>query len=338
MPGRIFLLQMAQKPGHILIVDDAPENFTVLQAMLSREGYTVRHAGSGEKALQAVQAELPELILLDIMMPVMDGYEVCRQLKSDPHTSDIPVLFISALKDIPDKVKGFQTGCVDYITKPFRHEDVLSRVQTHLSLRYMQKDLQDKNMLLMHEIGERRKAEKALEDANRILRRMASLDGLTLIANRRHFNKIIWHEWRRLAREKQPLSLVLCDIDHFKLYNDIYGHVQGDECLKKIARCISRCVCRPADMAARYGGEVFALLLPNTPLEGARHVAEKVRRKIDELQIPHRGSGSGPHISLSMGIACRIPVHTSSPEHLVHDADTALYNAKNSGRNRIATL
>jgi len=319
----------------ILIVDDTPENLTVLRSILAKEGFRVRPALNGDLALKAVQAELPDLILLDIMMPEMDGYEVCRQLKSDPKTSDIPVLFISALDGTADKVKGFQYGGVDYITKPFQHEDVLSRVQTHLSLRSMQKELQEKNMLLMNEIGVRKRTEKALENANLTLKKMASLDGLTLIANRRHFDKIIWHEWRRMAREKKQLAVILCDIDHFKKYNDTYGHVQGDQCLKQVARCISRAVNRPADLAARYGGEEFAVLLPDTDRQGAERIALKILQAVGELQIPHSQSETSPYVSLSIGVSLRVPIHSSSPEHLVEDADTALYKAKELGRNRI---
>ena len=314
----------------ILIVDDTPENLTVLRQMLTEHDYRVRPALSGEIALKAVKADIPNLILLDIMMPGMDGFEVCSKLKSEARTSDIPVLFISALNEAEDKIKGFQVGGVDFITKPFNTAEVLARVETHLSLRNM-------HLQLLGEIEERKRAEKALEKANRELDQLASLDGLTKIANRRQFDLHLQQEWKRLRREQVPISIILCDIDYFKRYNDAYGHVAGDKCLKQVAQGIRRAVKRPADLVARYGGEEFAVILTNTDIEGAVKVAEEIRKEINLLKIPHVHSEVSQHVSISMGVSSMIPDRPDGPEAFINDVDQLLYQAKEAGRDRIVT-
>jgi diguanylate cyclase (GGDEF)-like protein len=312
----------------ILIVDDTPENLTILRQILTEQGYRVRPALSGEIALKAVQADIPNLILLDIMMPGMDGFEVCSKLKSEARTSDIPVIFISALDETEDKVKGFQVGGVDFITKPFHTAEVLVRVETHLALRNMQ-------LQLLDEIEERKRAEKALEKANRELDQLASLDGLTKIANRRQFDLHLRQEWKRLRREQVPISIILCDIDYFKRYNDAYGHVAGDKCLKQVAQGIRRAVKRPADLVARYGGEEFVVILTNTDIDGAVKVAEEVRKEIRNLEIPHIQSEVGRYVSISMGVDSTVPDRSEGPEAFINDVDQFLYQAKEAGRDRI---
>jgi diguanylate cyclase (GGDEF)-like protein len=319
----------------ILIADDTPENLTVLRKMLTEQGYRVRPAISGKIALKAVDEELPDLILLDIMMPEMDGYEVCRHLKANKRTRDIPVLFISALDETINKVEAFAEGGLDYITKPFHLEEVLARVQTHLMLRYMQVKLQEQNIQLKQEIEERKKAQADLADANKKLEDLANFDGLTQIPNRRYFNEFFELEWKRLVREKRMISVLLMDIDFFKRFNDTYGHVAGDECLKKVAQGIAKCIKRPADMAARYGGEEFVVLLPMTDHKGAIQVAELIQTKISDLKILNEKSDAGPFVSLSIGVACKIPDTKKTPQDLIHEADQALYQAKESGRNQI---
>jgi diguanylate cyclase (GGDEF)-like protein len=315
----------------ILVVDDTPENLTVLRQMLTEQGYRVRPALSGEIALKAVQVDIPDLILLDIMMPGMDGFEVCRKLKAEAGTRDIPVLFISALNEEADKIKGFQVGGVDFITKPFHGAEVLARVEIHLALRNM-------HLQLLAEIEERKQAEQALLEANRNLDRLASLDGLTKIANRRQFDLHLQQEWKRLRREQVPIAIILCDIDYFKPYNDAYGHVAGDKCLKQIAQGIRRAVKRPADLVARYGGEEFAVILTNTDIDGAVKVAEEIRKEIGILKIPHEQSKVGRHVSLSMGVSSTVPDRSIKPEEFINDADQLLYQAKEAGRDRIIAL
>jgi len=333
----------------ILIVDDTHANLRLLSGILSEQGYNVRPATNGAHALTAARAEAPDLILLDIKMPEMSGYEVCEQLKADERTRDVPVVFISALSETFDKIKAFSLGAVDYITKPFQYEEVLARVKTHLTLRRQQQQIQQQNdaleaknaavlelnTQLQQEILERRRAENALENANRELQRLASLDGLTQIANRRRFDEYLQHECRRMSREHLPLSIILCDIDYFKLYNDSYGHQAGDECLRRVAQCLLRSSKRPTDLVARYGGEEFSLILSNTDQEGAMHVARRLQQEMERVRLQHAQSPVKPYITLSIGVSSSIPSLGLLPERLVEAADNALYDVKRQGRNGI---
>ena len=325
------------KQNSILIVDDTPENLTVLRQMLTGRGYRVQPALNGELALRMIQRieTLPDLILLDIMMPGMDGYDVCRRLKIDDQTHEIPVIFISALHDPLDKVKAFQAGGVDYISKPFHVEEVLARVETHLALRMLQKRLQDQNFHLQQEIVERKRAEVELAQANKELQRLAMVDGLTHIANRRCFDECLKKEWKRSAREQTPLSLILCDIDYFKRYNDTYGHQAGDECLRQVADALKTSAKRPADLVARYGGEEFIVILPHTNPKGAQNVAGSIQNALRERQLPHAASQVNEYVTLSLGASSLIPTSSDAPEKLIAEADAALYSAKEQGRNRI---
>jgi len=326
---------MAHVTNNILIVDDTPENLSVLRKMLTEHGYRVRPALSGEIALKAVEADIPDLVLLDIMMPGMDGFEVCEKLKSDDRTRDIPVLFISALIETEDKVRGFKAGGVDYIIKPFHAAEVLARVETHLMLRNLQKKIQEQNLQLIGEIEERERVEKALVEANLKLELLATIDGLTDIPNRRQYDLYLQQEWKRSVREQLPMAVILCDIDNFKLYNDEYGHVAGDKCLKQVAQGILSSLRRPADFVARYGGEEFAVIMPNTDNEGAIKVAEEIKKTMGTLKIPHARSGAGRHVSLSMGVSSVLPGRSDGTEAFINEVDRLLYQAKEGGRDRI---
>ncbi|MBD2742813.1 PleD family two-component system response regulator [Coleofasciculus sp. FACHB-1120] len=327
--------------GDILVVDDHPDNLRVLSAILSESGYQVRRAINGQLALKVTQNSPPALILLDILMPEMDGYAVCSLLKAHPQTAEIPVIFISALDDVFDKVKAFEVGGVDYITKPFQAAEVLARVKNQLIIRNLYLQLQkqaqkiaEQNASLQQEIQERKRAESALVEANLKLQRLASLDSLTGVANRRQFNESLNKEWQRMAREQFPLSLILGDIDYFKKYNDTYGHLAGDFCLQQVAQAISRAIRRPADILARYGGEEFAVILPNTKAEGALKVAEAVRHEVLNLKIAHAQSAVNKYVTLSLGVFTLVPQYNSDPSTLIAAADKALYEAKEQGRNR----
>jgi diguanylate cyclase (GGDEF)-like protein len=326
--------------GNVLIVDDQLDNLRVLSTILAKEGYHVRKALNGPMALTAVKTLPPDIILLDINMPEMDGYEVCERLKADPVNSSIPVIFVSILDDVLDKVKGIKVGGADYITKPFQFEEVIARVQNQLTIQRLQRELRttnqklsDQNALLLLEIEKRLQVESALQAANDKLRELVWVDSLTQVSNRRFLDDYLQREWQRSAREQLPLSFILCDIDCFKSYNDTYGHVAGDDCLRKVARAIRYAVRRPADVVARYGGEEFAIVLPNTNFHGAIQVAENVRLKIQELKIPHSSSFVRNYLTISMGIATKIPVNPSLPETLIAASDNALYQAKLQGRN-----
>lgn len=340
----------------ILVVDDNPDNLSVLFTSLTKAGFTVLTKKDGESALNVVAKKQPDIILLDILMPDLDGFEVCCRLKNNEKTRDIPVIFMSALSDTVDKIRGFQVGGVDYITKPFHYEEVLARVNAHLMIRKLQQELKAQhatleaqhtklqaqhqltvqlNAQLTQEIRERRQAESELAVANLELQRLAALDGLTHLANRRRFDEYLAQEWNRMAREQKSLSLILCDIDYFKRYNDSYGHQAGDQCLQQIAERMSGVIHRPADVVARYGGEEFVIVLPNTNAEGAMHIARSLQHGIRLLQIPHAQSSVDTYVTLSMGVTATVPQPGTSADILVEMADNALYEAKARGRNLI---
>lgn len=578
------LTNTQEKLRDILIVDDTPANLRVLSQLLADKGYQVRKAINGEVALRAAQIAPPDLILLDIMMPHMNGYEVCQSLKSDVRTQDIPIIFLSALSEGSDKVKAFEVGGVDYVTKPFQVEEVLARVQHQLTIQLQKKELEAKTAKLQQEILERQQAESqlrvlyhaitasqngilitdatqphhpivyvnpgfekltgyaatevldqeafflrddplnkiqitvlkkaiqeeqectvilqsqrkngmnwwnqlsispvkdyagklthyigiitditqvkqmeealiiseekfskafqaspdpiiistlsngkfievndsfcqftgykkeeiinhtagdlkiwvnqedqekitlilqnqgyirneefdvcsksgevktvllsaetiqihsesclitvakditerkqakaALEKANELLHHLASSDSLTQVANRRRFDEYLNQIWTRLAHDQYPLSLIMCDVDYFKFYNDTYGHQKGDECLQQVAQAINAMIRRPKDLVARYGGEEFAVILPTTKAEGAILVAERIRQFVQDLKLLHESSSVSPWVTVSLGVSTVIPSDQMSPGQLVAMADQALYQAKNQGRDR----
>ncbi|AWU94451.1 diguanylate cyclase [Azospirillum ramasamyi] len=297
---------MAEPRPKILVVDDIPSNVHVLSRIL-KDDYDIYFATDGEKALDLVQARMPDLVLLDIMMPGMDGFEVCRRIKSDPATHDIPVIFISAKSEVEDETRGLEVGAIDFITKPISPPIVKARVRNHLLLK-RQADL---------------------------LRSLSFLDGLTGIANRRRFDDAMTREWRRCTRSHLPLSLIILDVDHFKAYNDEYGHQAGDECLRLVAELLADRARRPSDLVARYGGEEFVCLLPETDGTGAIRVAEGFRAAVAEQRIPHAQSPVAPFVTISLGVATVTPSADGSPERLAEMADQLLYRAKRAGRNRV---
>lgn len=326
--------------GSILLVDDKPDNLRLLSTMLMEHQYEVRRVTKGVMALKTAKAAPPDLIVLDIKLPDLDGYEVCQALKSDPMTAEIPIIFISALDNVLDKVKAFSVGGVDYITKPFQVEEVLVRVKNHLTLRIQHQQLLEQNERLQQEITARKQIEIALKESqfelqklNQELQRLAHLDGLTQTANRRQFDHYLQQEWMRLCEEQKPLALMMCDVDYFKSYNDTYGHQAGDDCLRAIAQAISQAIPRTTDLVARYGGEEFAVILPETDILEAEIIAQTIQKKVQSLKLVHDQSQVSPYITLSLGITCLIPHCQSSPSLLIEWADRALYQAKKQGRN-----
>ncbi|WP_016924956.1 diguanylate cyclase domain-containing protein [Prochlorothrix hollandica] len=421
---------------NILIIDDVPENIRVLSHLLEEQGYRLRKAVSGQLGIRSAQLLTPDLILLDIKMPGMDGYAVCKSLKSNPSTIDIPIIFISALDDTLDKVRAFEVGGQDYITKPFKVEEVLARIRNQLTLQSQRRQLQleiKQRKQIEHNLNQSRQlitqiintskdgiavfqsirnSEKPdtiqsfqcilanpemdnifqksrrssnscslnledfiqdidgklmpslrlvvdngtpfeqdinwhnsteninqwytlhalkLDDGLLInlrniterkqleleLRRQVHLDGLTQVSNRRYFDEMLHREWLRCSRRQQPLALVLCDVDSFKIYNDYHGHVLGDQCLIQVAQVLQSQLRRPGDIVARYGGEEFALLLPETTVEGAVQVAQGIRDRFHALQIPHGASAVQPFVTLSFGVTSIIPplsVQPTAPE------------------------
>ncbi len=290
----------------ILIVDDVPANIKILGENL-KSLYKVRFAVDGKGALKiAVSENPPDLILLDIMMPDMDGYEVCRRLKENEKTAKIPVIFITARDREEDETRGLDAGAVDYIKKPFSLPIVGARVRTHLELK-RHRDL---------------------------LEKLAGMDGLTGIPNRRRFDEVYKREWHRAVRKGSPLALVIADMDYFKAYNDNYGHFRGDDCLRLIAGALFSTPRRPGDFTARYGGEEFVSILPETDMEGALSVCAAMGETVTNLSVPHGFSEAADHVTVSLGAACVVPTETHTPEALFEAADACLYRAKKMGRNR----
>ncbi|NJK37886.1 MAG: PleD family two-component system response regulator [Oscillatoriales cyanobacterium RM2_1_1] len=307
--------------GLILIIDDNSVNLSILAQMLVVAGFEYRVAADGESALESVQYEPPDLILLDVqMLPGIDGFEVCQHLKTNPATQDIPIIFMTALADPKSKVKGLSLGAVDYITKPFQKEEVIARVKIHLKIRFLVQELAQK--------------QTELEHANHQLQRLATMDGLTQVANRHAFDQYLISEWKRSIRERRWISLVLCDVDYFKRYNDTYGHQMGDRCLQQVAQALVQAARRPADLVARYGGEEFALILPNTNPSGAKQVAELIQEEMYQLKIPHAQSDVSQYVTLSQGISSVVPTESEAVADLIRIADEALYEAKKQGRNK----
>ena len=449
-------------PEKILIVEDSLENLRLLSSLLTREGYKVISATNGRMALLTIKDERPDLILLDVMIPEMDGYEVCHYLKSQEQTRNIPIIFLSGLDSELDKVEAFKVGGADYVTKPFYTEEIIFRVMVQLSIikeqnklkqilqeqiaerKIVERELNKSRTLLagvlhssldgmaafeairdhknkivdfrwlianpvaamtfggtiqslegkqlfveappghlfdglfngfvqvvesctvlekehyydslsfkawfqivavklgdglamtFRDISERKQLELTLMQTNSRLVHQANIDSLTQIANRGRFDECMIKEWSRCAREKEYLSLILCDVDYFKAYNDTYGHQAGDRCLYLVAKAIERAVERPADGVFRYGGEEFAVILPNTEARGAIQVAEEICQEVKGLQIPHTSSKIHNVVSLSLGVFSIIPDISSSAHTLISNADSALYDAKIKGRDRVS--
>jgi diguanylate cyclase (GGDEF)-like protein len=300
-----MMISESSKPL-ILIVDDTPINIQVLAEGLLTD-YRVKVATSGRAALEIITKQgLPDLILLDVMMPEMDGYEVCHKLKQNPETKGIPIIFVTAKNEVADEEYGLKLGAVDYITKPFHLSIVKARVKSHLQLQLM----------------------------SNLLAAMAWIDGLTGVSNRRHFDEMLETEWKRAQRAGTLLSVIMVDVDHFKQYNDHYGHGAGDTCLKKIASTLSTSVTRAGDFVARYGGEEFVLLIPEIKTHSVRQLAEDLCQCIEAQKIPHDHSSASPWVTISVGYASVIPDFDGSTLALLEAADQMLYTAKNAGRNR----
>lgn len=332
----IHAASTSQSPSEksvILIIDDHPTNLRLAVDYLEENGFVVLVAQDGESGLKRAKYACPHLILLDVLMLGIDGFETCRQLKANAQTRDIPVIFMTCLLNTEDKVKGFEVGAVDYVTKPIQLEELLARINTHLRIQSLTQQLQKQNQLLQQQALELQIARKEAEVAYNELQRLANLDSLTQVANRRCFDQHLNQEWRRLAREKAPISLILCDIDYFKRYNDCYGHQAGDACLKQVAQAIARVAKRPGDLVARYGGEEFAVSLPNTSADGAIQVAESIHSEVRLLDLPHAQSEVSAYVTVSLGIGNQVPHPELQVESLIAAADRSLYAAKQQGRN-----
>lgn len=304
------------EPALVLLIDDDRVIRMYLRRCLEKEGYQIVEAKTGQEGLETFVRIRPDIVLLDAVMPGLDGFECCRQLQALPGQARTPILIITGLEDQISVDRAFEAGAADYITKPIHFAVLRQRVRRLIQ----QFQLQQK-----------------LETVNQELLRLVSLDGLTQVANRRRFDEYLAQEWRRMLREQRPLSLILCDIDFFKAFNDTYGHQAGDRCLKQVAQTLQNSVLRPADLVARYGGEEFVMLLPNTDAAGAMHVAEAACRAVRELAVPHLSSPM-LRVTLSAGVAshvfCPHQNLEATASQFVAEADQALYQAKAAGRDR----
>lgn len=301
----------------ILLVDDEKVTRTQIRRFLEKGSYQIIEASNGEEGIEACNRFQPDIVLLDGMMPVMDGFECCAQLQALPNADHTPVLMITSLDDQVSVDRAFAAGATDYVTKPIHWAVLRQRVRR----------LIQQSQLL-----------KQLETATKLFHRLATVDALTQLANRMMLDAHLDQEWRRMMRNSEPLSLILCDVDLFKRYNDAdgYGHLAGDACLRHVANAISAIAKRPGDLAARYGGEEFAIILSNTPIEGAIKVAEMIQASVKALQLVHPNSSVSPYVTVSLGVSSVIPDRTRNflPETLITAADKALYEAKAAGRNR----
>lgn len=305
----------------ILIVDDSPDSRVLVKVLLKEKGYSdIILAESAAAAMKVLmnhsdgsQSKV-DLILMDLVMPEMDGIEACLKLKQDDMLKDIPIIMVTASTEIENLDRAFAAGAIDFITKPLKKIELLARVRSVLRLK--------------SEMDGRKAREEEL-------RRLTSLDGLTGIANRRWFDEFMDGAWRQGIRNNQPISLIMLDIDCFKFFNDNYGHLAGDECLKLVAKAISSVVSGPFELAARYGGEEFAIVLASSNLEYATEIGEKARAAVEALKIPHSHSPVASNVTVSVGVASTVPTVKIAAEQLIKAADDALYSAKQNGRNQV---
>ncbi|MEA5553827.1 diguanylate cyclase [Anabaena cylindrica UHCC 0172] len=324
----MFFHQSCQSYKSILIIDNDPNNQCSLSKILQSQGITVKKTVSGTTSIEVAKQELPDLILLDINIPEINGYEVYQQLKTQIETANIPILFISTPEQTLAKIMSFNIGRVDYTEKNFQESEVLAPRKNKSLFWQQHEGIMNQNQGLWQEIWESQKAKQTIQVTTLV-------DELTGIANRRKFDEYFNLEWQRLSRENLSLSLLLCDVDCFKSYNDTYGYLSGDSCLQQIAKTIKLSVKRSTDLLARYQEEKFAIILPNTEFEGAVYLAELIRKEVYNLKIPHSESKVDNFITLSIGLATIFPQTKILPNTLIEMVDKALAEAKIHGRNLI---
>ena len=313
-------------------MDDSARSRLLVETALRAQGYeALRSVESAAAAFQELGMESDDagdsvgvdLILMDLLMPELDGIEACRRIKSGGRFTDVPVIMVTAEDSAGCLKAAFEAGAMDYVKKPVNRVELAARVQSALRLK--------------HETDCRKARERELVELTEKLRRLSNVDGLTEVANRRRFDEELARMWRRSQREGGAIGIVMIDIDHFKCYNDEYGHVAGDECLRRVAGALQKVVKRPFDLVARYGGEEFAVLLPDTHAAGADLVAENMRVAVEALAIPHCHSWD-ERVTISCGVAAVERVDGLEPASLVAEADRRLYHAKQTGRNRVACV
>lgn len=293
-----------QPRARILVVDDQPLNIRSLHQLLAKD-YEIFMATSGADAIPFCENTPPDLVLLDVFMPDMDGLEVCKRLKNNSRTASIPVIFVTASSTPEGEDACWDAGCVDFVTKPINPSTLRRRVQAQLTLKFQADEL----------------------------RQMAYVDGLTGISNRRTLEELLAREWQRSRRNKQKVTALMIDVDNFKRFNDLYGHLAGDDCLRQIAE-VMRVICRRSyDIVGRYGGEEFCCVLPEATPNYALQVAERILTSVYSLQIPHQGNDGKEFVTVSIGVASLLPDGLRNASDLLAKADGELYAAKLAGRN-----
>ncbi|MDH4163930.1 MAG: diguanylate cyclase [Nitrospirota bacterium] len=303
----------------ILVIEDNKTQANIVKDNLTKNGYDVLLAVDGISGFKQAKTERPDLVLLDRVLPDMDGNEVCRWMKLDPSTRDIPVIMLTARSTSSDKVAGLEAGADDYLPKPFDETELIARISVRLRSKSQQDELKKKN--------------RQLEDMLSQVENLAVMDPLTGLFNRRRFETILGNEFRRSVRYHSPLSLLMLDIDHFKIINDTFGHQTGDAVLKECARLFHDLV-RQVDTVARYGGEEFVILSPNITRDSAFQAADRIRKAIEAHSFP---GVEGRSITISIGVASMPDPALDSEEKFIHSADMAMYEAKKKGRNRVVS-
>lgn len=296
---------MRDSPFTVLVVDDQPANIQIIYQLL-KDDYEILMATSGQQAIAVCREHNPDLILMDVMMPGINGWETCKILKRDPDIATIPVIFVTALTSQEDENACWDAGAVDFLQKPLNANTLKHRVQVHLTLKH-QSDL---------------------------LRSLAYVDGLTGVSSRRHFDQYMERQLGHAFRKQESLAILLIDIDFFKQYNDHYGHLAGDDCLRQVARCLKQSCRRSADMVARYGGEEFILVLPDTDLAGLTHIATRIKQCLAQEAIQHTDSPTSLLTASAGGAVCKPDTQPCHSEAMLALADSMLYQAKAAGRNQ----
>jgi two-component system, chemotaxis family, response regulator WspR len=312
----------------VLLIDDQPIVAAAIRQMLSAEsGITFHYCQDPSTALQVAEQSSVTVVLQDLVMDGISGFDMLQRFRANSATAHIPIIVLSSKEDPRDKREAFEKGSNDYLVKIPDKIELVARIRAH-----------SQSYLLQRERDAAFKALQALqlelEAKNQLLERLSSSDGLTGIANRRRFDQALHLEWQRARRSQGLIGVVLLDVDYFKKYNDSHGHLQGDECLRRVAGALSSAIKRPADIVARYGGEEFVVLVPETDAAGVSHVAEQLRMAVRDLELPHGGSDVSPFVTISLGSMVVSPSTAEGELQLIEAADKALYQSKRAGRNR----
>ena len=316
----------------VLLVDHQPIiGEAVRRAVIDQADINFHFCPNPVEALEVAERTKPTVILQDLVMPNGDGLSLVRQYRANDATKEVPIIVLSTNEEPAVKSEAFSAGANDYLIKLPDKIELLARIRYH-SKAYCNQLQRDQAYRAL------RRSQQQLLEANIELRRLNNMDTLTGVSNRKHFNEYIGTEWKRAVREQSPLSVLMIDVDDFKRYNDTYGHLAGDEVLRKIAQATRNGAVRPADLTARFGGEEFIVLLPGTAFAGAQCIAAKLRRAVFDLQVPHSASRDYGFVTISIGGATTIPQRGDSFLTLVETADVALYQAKRAGKNRVVTL